>query len=214
VLNDKVFPSIREENMPPPMIHLLVARQYSEEFPELEMNPEFYLGNIAPDAVYTRSDYSSILKDISHLNNWKANQKENVFEFYSKSNKSPYILGYCLHILTDIITGDIFRLKFNEKEIPTNLRESIYHKEIQLFSQSLYSDSEFSKYVFSMLDQSHPYSVDELVTQVDVQKEKEYVTTRKAVRSQIYEYPNCFSIPELYEISNKISRKLLLEICL
>ncbi len=199
--------------MPPPMVHLLVARKYSEEFPKLGINPEFYLGNIAPDAVYTRSDYSSILKDISHLNNWKANQKENVFVFYSKSNKSPYLLGYCLHILTDIITGDIFRLRFNEKGIPMDLQESIYHKEIELFSQSLYCDSEFSKYVFSMLDQSHPYPVDELVTQVDVQKEKAYVTTRKAEWIQAYKYPNCFSIPELYEMSNKISRKLLLEIC-
>ena len=95
--------------MPLQMVHLAVAREYvkaAANAADLMDCPEFYLGIISPDAIHVRPGTGKNDKRITHLyaegDLWRAN----VVDFIKKNKAEAYyafILGYGIHILTDII---------------------------------------------------------------------------------------------------------------
>ena len=101
--------------MPYTMTHLIIADKLSEKFKDhIKNTPQFYLGNIAPDAVHNRSNYTSDHKRASHLcvgeekwgmitNNdeWK-NNVINFLDYHKNSDNRDFIIGYGCHIVADI----------------------------------------------------------------------------------------------------------------
>lgn len=195
--------------MPPPLFHSLVAQHYCIEYSRYHNSPDFYLGNIAPDAVYTRSDYSQEMKQISHLQFQSKNHIDSVLGYFRKSCKSAYLWGYCFHILTDIMAADMFKGLFDSRETPHAYRDSIYHKEIDLFTQNLYQDKKFCNDIFSILAQAVPYSVDDLVTSDEVAKEIEYVMCSKPTGESSVS-TSYFSIPQISSIARNIAKSIIL----
>lgn len=130
--------------MPFTMTHLIIAENLSEILKNhISDLPQFYLGNIAPDAVHNRVYYISDWKKESHLivsdekwgmitknDEWKIN----VIDFLNKNKNSEnrdFILGYCSHILADLYNTltvwTPFRITYiNELEKGYG---SLYHEE-------------------------------------------------------------------------------------
>ena len=52
--------------MPLPMVHLGVAKQLVDKL-AIENIPNFYLGSIAPDGIYTRKEFTREQKLKNHL---------------------------------------------------------------------------------------------------------------------------------------------------
>lgn len=90
---------------------------------------EFYLGLMAPDAVNVehfankQERWTSHVRD-TDLNIWKENLKKFYKEEKNKIN-NDFLLGYTIHILTDIVYDEYFEEKIH-KEILKNNQEKDY----------------------------------------------------------------------------------------
>ena len=90
---------------------------------------EFYLGLMAPDAVNVEHFANKQERWTSHvrdkdLNIWKENLKKFYKEEKNKTN-NDFLLGYTIHILTDIVYDEYFEEKIH-KEILKNNQEKDY----------------------------------------------------------------------------------------
>ncbi|MGI6239629.1 MAG: hypothetical protein ACOYI5_08395 [Christensenellales bacterium] len=82
------------------IIHLLAARAWARERPELADCPEFYLGAIAPDAVHVRAGVGKAEKQATHLGNHGKFDVKPLAD-YARTRKSAFDVGYLVHLLTD-----------------------------------------------------------------------------------------------------------------
>lgn len=83
-----------------PIVHLLVAREWAQDKPELANCPEFYLGAIAPDAMHIRFGGDKSRKNEFHLGNWISPHPEQVHAYWAE-HFAPFDIGYGIHVLTD-----------------------------------------------------------------------------------------------------------------
>ena len=101
--------------MPYIMTHLIIAKNASGVFGKhINSLPQYYLGSLAPDAVHNREGFIYDYKKTSHLlvgeEKWGTMTnhdecKNNVIAFFLENKQSEnhdFILGYCVHILSDI----------------------------------------------------------------------------------------------------------------
>ena len=130
--------------MPFAMTHLIIAKKISDKYSGcVKSLPQFYLGSIAPDAVHNRVNYVSDYKKHSHLitgtEKWGMTTendkwKNNVLEFLYKhknSNNRDFVLGYCVHVLTDLNNNIVLWTPFREQYFKERDWEydNIHHRE-------------------------------------------------------------------------------------
>lgn len=97
--------------MPTSLFHLNVSRKIAEKYSKLD-TPNFYLGTIAPDAVNLNGFAEKSIRWSAHkrskdLDEWK----ENIIEFYKQEKNNfaeDYLIGYVVHVLTDIIADKLY----------------------------------------------------------------------------------------------------------
>ena len=111
--------------MPFLMTHLYAAKKlYDLKCIDINSLPQFYLGVAAPDAVHNRVDYTSEYKKESHLcvgdgawgmltndDEWS----DNVLNFLNTHENTDFLMGYCIHILTDIYNNMTVWGSFRQK---------------------------------------------------------------------------------------------------
>ena len=102
-----------------PMMHLLIADKiYTEDSSAIRSYGEFLLGSIAPDAVHMREDCTRELKRTAH---YRYNSESPISYFdtffgeYSTSENRDFVLGYLVHLLSDMIWYHTVRVPFKEK---------------------------------------------------------------------------------------------------
>lgn len=161
--------------MPLPMIHLGVAVKL--HIPQSCKSPEFYLGNISPDAVHTRSGYVPEDKTRSHCN---ARNIESIDELDSlcdlirgsEGGKREFLLGYLIHILTDIYWSDSVLLTFKERYYadpsPIQDRRMAYYNDTDQLDFEFYNKLDWRESVWDMLGQAHGFSVEGAVSEEEV----------------------------------------------
>lgn len=104
--------------MPNSVFHMWIAKEFAKDNPLLHNNPDYYLGNIAPDAVLGRAGCNGEMKNQSHMLIKRDEWEKDVIKYWNGyPNKTPYILGYVMHILTDIQ----FRIKCRKFEEDNNI---------------------------------------------------------------------------------------------
>lgn len=110
------------------MVHLLAAKQWVQEHSEYDC-PEFYMGVIAPDAVYMRDGSDKSRKDEIHLHNWNELNADEVIAYWREHN-TPFDIGYGIHVLTDAQWAPRFRKHFPQILYPDGLvRTEIYYND-------------------------------------------------------------------------------------
>lgn len=160
--------------MPLPMIHLCVAVKLN--IPIIKSG-EFYLGNISPDAVHTRIGYVSEDKTISHCN---ARKIENIGELDalcdlirgSDGGKREFLIGYLIHILTDIYWSDSVLLTFKDRYYddpsPIQDRRMAYYNDTDQLDFEFYNNLDWRVSVWDMLTQAQGFSVEGAVSREEV----------------------------------------------
>lgn len=166
------------------MTHLHIAKNIYQRFPEkIKDLSQFYLGNLAPDAVHNRAGYISDYKKISHLcvgdAHWGrvTNNDEwidNVLSFLDK-NKNPenydFILGYCCHILSDIYNNITMWMPFILK-YPDELEKgygSLYHKEGYKVDIELALKDDNRENFWVYLEKAKPINVNSIVFEEEIE---------------------------------------------
>lgn len=157
--------------MPLPMVHLGTAREYARSCPLLLNCPEFYLGSISPDAIHMRQNSTSEDKSISHFHAEGDIWKENVLNFIKQNRTKPnynFLLGYGIHILTDIIWYETIYAKFKsdyyKDSSPIQDARMAYYNDTDQLDFELYKICKWRKNIWDLLEEATPYDVDDILT--------------------------------------------------
>lgn len=104
--------------MAQPMMHLLIADNIYRENPgDFSSYGSFLLGSIAPDAVHMRADWTREMKRISHYrftNESPISHFDGFFDEYHTPENRDFVIGYLVHLLSDMIWYHSVRVPFKE----------------------------------------------------------------------------------------------------
>lgn len=168
-------------SMPLPMIHLSVAVNI-EGIIKPEKRPLFLLGSISPDAIHMRSGAGKEDKSKTHcISETRDGTLKNVRNMlrYSKMMLEDdiriFILGYCAHILTDVIWSDTVLRDYLNKLAEVDLKndsKSIYYKETDYIDFKIYREASWREQVWRQLLISKSPDCFELLTLEEIEKWK------------------------------------------
>ena len=169
-----------------PMSHLCVAKKIVDlSQGKIRDLPQFYLGNIAPDAVHFREDFTGVDKKETHLcisdDAWgfvTNNDEwiEDVLSFLSSrvgSSDFDFYLGYCTHILTDICNNINVWTAFRTEhpgEWDGKGYGDILHIEAAAVDLQLSQRFEAKKEVWDELEKSHIMEIEGRVSKEEVDR--------------------------------------------
>jgi len=172
------------------MTHLIVADEVSRVFAKnIADLPQFYLGSLSPDAVHQRAGYIPDFKKCSHLcvgnEEWgmftnNDEWKESIVNFlFSKkhSENQDFILGYCCHLITDVLSNVELWMPFRQKHPKETWYRSgynnLFHQETNMVDIELALSWDKKNLYWSNLEKSIGVDLDNLVyaREVDAQKD-------------------------------------------
>jgi hypothetical protein len=155
--------------MPLPMVHLAVANQVQMKL-GIKYRSDFYVGNIAPDAIHMRDNTTQKDKSETHLY-FKdfddiEKMKNDIEAFYlnefnlNNEKHNIFTLGYCSHLITDYHWfKSIFKLF--ENRLPSNIEDdeirSSYYFDTDHIDSKIYNWSGWTSNIMKELKcpQSH-----------------------------------------------------------
>ena len=115
--------------MPLPFYHISLAGALAEKYPAVRESGDFFLGNIAPDAVLSRSDCTLAAKFETHLRRDRLSWRDDVLKSFERSDKSDrFALGYHMHLVTDIFFRDRWEADFRRAGIPETEWDGIAYR--------------------------------------------------------------------------------------
>lgn len=104
--------------MPLPFYHIAIAGVMAARYPHAATG-DFFLGNIAPDAVLSHPDCTEKEKFRTHLRGERALWRGDVMKSFADSDKSDFfMLGYHMHLMTDIFFRDRWERAYASAGIP------------------------------------------------------------------------------------------------
>lgn len=126
--------------MPNIMIHEKVANYIAKKININSYN--YYLGVLTPDAPNTYGFAPKIDRWTAHIRRKDYNEWRNsLIDFYNE-NKEKYeyefLLGYFIHILTDIVFDDFLYLKVREEILKDNIKLEESHDVMRLDMDNYY----------------------------------------------------------------------------
>lgn len=134
-----------------PMVHLLAARIWAQDKPELRENPDYYLGAISPDAIHIRDGDDKSHKNEVHLDNWRYPHPERVLEYWQE-RRAPFDIGYGIHVLLDGQWAVNFRSRFPEMLLPDGRPDTrIYYNDTVITDFALHRESPHTSFFWEML---------------------------------------------------------------
>ncbi|MDE6642443.1 MAG: zinc dependent phospholipase C family protein [Acetatifactor sp.] len=166
--------------MAQPMMHLLIAdRIYSEKSDSILSYDDFLLGSIAPDAVHVKKNYTRELKDISH---YRFNSKSHISYFdtffgeYSTPENKDFVVGYLVHLLSDMIWYHSVRVPFKEEFLKAPLQNmsmnEAYYADCEQIEQLMFLERN-APHIIEALNRGKAYSLEGLIDAEDVKGWKE-----------------------------------------
>ena len=131
--------------MPLPMVHLSVAVKIGTL--QGLKSPEFYLGSISPDAVHMRAGFVRDDKTRSHCNARmlaSIDELDSLCVMIEKSvgKEGEFLLGYLVHILTDLFWEDTMLKTYGERyvadEAPIQDKRMAYYNDTDQLDFTFY----------------------------------------------------------------------------
>ncbi|MBD5474229.1 MAG: hypothetical protein HDR20_15450 [Lachnospiraceae bacterium] len=160
--------------MAQPMMHLLIADKIYEKFSSIHSYGDFLLGSIAPDAVHVKENYTREIKDISH---YRFNSKSHIDYFdtfineYNTSENNDFVIGYLVHLLSDMIWYHSIRVPFKEEfqKAPSqdmSMNEA-YYTDCEQIEQLMFWEKNVPR-IMGAINKGKAYSLEGLIDAEDV----------------------------------------------
>ena len=151
--------------MPTVLIHEEIAYNIAKKYKQLD-NKDFYLGALAPDTVNLNGFASKEERWNSHLRNENLDTwLENVKKFYNE-NKDKYnkyfLLGYVLHIITDIVHDKYFYQDIRTEMTKNNINEDEQHPLLRKYMLEygyLDENNQIREYINDLLKEHTGYNI-------------------------------------------------------
>ena len=134
-----------------PMVHLLAARAWAQDKPELFENPDYYLGALSPDAIHIRDGGDKSRKNEFHYNNWRSPDPDAVLAYW-REHDTPFDIGYGIHVLLDGQWAVDFRRAFPEMLLPDGKPDpKIYYNDTCVTDFTLYRESPLTEQLMDLV---------------------------------------------------------------
>lgn len=150
--------------MPYQMIHLLIADAFAKNHPTLVNSPDFFLGTISPDAIHARlSDTTVSEKYGTHLKPTGPDGLKEVTAYWMEQGRSPFHIGYGLHVLTDRLWTRHFPSAFPAvMRAEGGTKTEIYRPDVEWIDWTIYKRSPGARRLLALLRAAvppakHPY---------------------------------------------------------
>jgi len=169
--------------MPTPIVHLCVAKELIEAL-GVQDRPGFYLGSIAPDAMYLAPTYYDTdgyyeRYRAAHLlrgdfTQWRAAVRAFAQE-HNAGEQREFYLGYGVHILTDIRWKEMVLPAFERAytDVSGEERRAIYYRDAAQFDIECYEKCRLRSGVWPCLADAAPFDAGELVRAHEMKSWKE-----------------------------------------
>lgn len=158
--------------MPTSLFHLNISKKIAEKYPKYD-TPNFYIGTIAPDAINLNGFAEKSLRWSAHkrakdLEEWK----NNIINFYNQELENypeDYLMGYVIHVVTDIIADQIYYKDGIYEDIIKNRTSEdeafkFFKDQIEIYENSQLNESWWSD-VKSKLENCEAYDINSLPKQ-------------------------------------------------
>ncbi|MCD4700268.1 MAG: zinc dependent phospholipase C family protein [Candidatus Aegiribacteria sp.] len=169
-----------------PMLHLLIAHDICNAM-DIDSKSQFYLGNIAPDAIHTRKGWTRKEKRLLHLNKSEKELNERTkiaIDFYLKNyneDNKDFIIGYVVHVIVDNYWSHLFARYFHHvysQNMDTEVAKQLYYDETDKIDSIAYFESEFSEEICAVLQRSEASDFLHLLSKSEITAWKQDVLKR------------------------------------
>lgn len=181
-----------------PIMHLLIADKiYSNKSSNIQSYGDFLLGSIAPDAVHEKENYTREIKDISHYRFDKRSSFghfDTFMEAYATQENRDFVMGYLVHLLSDMIWYHAVRVPFKEAfmQAPSQRmsKNQAYYADCEQITQVLFEEKNVAS-IIEALNSSKAYTLESLIDAEDVEAWRdrvvmEYQDRKKTVEDKQY----------------------------
>ncbi|NGM84791.1 hypothetical protein G5B47_20520 [Paenibacillus sp. 7124] len=200
--------------MPWPMVHFAIP----EILTDGNSTPDLLLGSIAPDAIHMRGYVSREEKGVTHLvHNDKLPAKELIMEkcreYLSKRSETEwkeFVLGYFLHIYTDLRWTDTVYEDFenNYKGEKIDIRKT-YNHEVSQAEFNLIRSLDSTEKLFALLLKAKGFTIDPFVTQLEVNQYRDRkVEWLQDLKNEPRIKPIYFKTDKINRFFNETSKEL------
>ena len=161
--------------MPLPMVHLSTAVKINTL--QGLKSPEFYLGSISPDAVHMRTGFVRDDKPRSHCNArmlTSINELDSLCVMIKNSvcKEREFLLGYLIHILTDLFWEDTILKTYGERyeadPTPIQDKRMAYYNDTDQLDFAFYEKENWRSEIWEMLAQTKDFAVENAVNKDEV----------------------------------------------
>ena len=161
--------------MPLPMVHLSTAVKINTL--QGLKSPEFYLGSISPDAVHMRSGFVREDKVRSHCNArvlTAIDELDSLCVMIEKSvgKEREFLLGYLVHILTDLFWEDTIlkthRERYEADPAPIQDKRMAYYNDTDQLDFAFYKKENWRTEIWEMLASAKDFAVEDAVNTNEV----------------------------------------------
>lgn len=154
--------------MPTVSIHEEVAYNIAKKYPSFD-NADFYLGALAPDTVNLHGFAPKELRWKAHVRDKDLDIWLNNVKVFYQTNKGKYkedfLLGYILHIITDIVHDKYFYWPVREEMKKDNIPEEEQHPLLRdcMFEYGYQNEKEpFRIHIKELLNEVEGYNFKEI----------------------------------------------------
>lgn len=166
--------------MAQPMMHLLIADKiYTEKSGSIGSYGDFLLGSIAPDAVHAKENYTREMKDISHYrfdSSSPVSHFDPFFYEYCTAENKDFLVGYLVHLLSDMVWYHSVRAPFKEEFRKAPSRDmsmnEAYYADCEQIEQLMFMEKN-APCIIAAINQGNAYALKGLIDAEDVMAWKE-----------------------------------------
>jgi len=169
------------------MLHLRIAKNCIAGGCQVSDMPQFYLGAISPDAIHSRPGAGRLEKNVTHLipsgpqpkTYWCDVDQNEYFNFIAQfvaankhSANADFLLGYGIHILTDMYWTRTVYKKFMEEyeksSSPISEMQKVYYHDTDIHEYAIYRNCINNSDIWQYLQIPHYANFLDLLTAEEI----------------------------------------------
>jgi hypothetical protein len=168
--------------MPLPMVHLFVTERIFKE-KGIDINADFLLGSISPDAIHMRENTTRVDKQRTHFGMGENSTVEDIFHnnmrpFFDPLRENEqwfwFAKGYMSHVITDLFWQQTvfrdFKSKISGEQI--NNERSLYYMDTDQIDFNFYKKEPWRPSFWEVLGMSTAVDIPDILSAEEIEKWK------------------------------------------
>ncbi|MDQ6420474.1 zinc dependent phospholipase C family protein [Paenibacillus sp. LHD-117] len=171
--------------MPLPLVHMCITERIFKQ-KGMEVNPQFLLGSISPDAIHMRENSTREDKNKTHFDIKEDYTVNDFFQYKMRpfidecledNQWTMFAKGYVSHVLTDLIWTHTIYADFKQETASQQIEDirTLYYAETDQIDFNLFRKEPWRPQAWEGLQNCPPVFVPNLLTKEEVEKWKQRI---------------------------------------